>query len=179
MVTRRNIPARSLGFLSPMAVAASSKLTVTGRFSAALDDTPALVDRQRIDLRDAHATRDSLLHELATYQARDRLAVTAPNGSGRRVVTELISAGPLDALRPFALAVASVEGAIFIGALDDPASIMLATSPSSGIDAGAVLKELLAASGGRGGGSARVAQGSLPSKDALMHLIAALGTIFS
>jgi alanyl-tRNA synthetase len=148
-------------------------------FSAALDDTPALVDRQRIDLRDTHAARDSLLRELATYQARDRLAVTAPNGSGRRVVTELISAGPLDALRALALAVADEEGAIFIGALDNPASIMLATSPSSGVDAGAVLKELLAASGGRGGGSARVAQGSLPSKDALMHTIAALGAIFS
>jgi alanyl-tRNA synthetase len=148
-------------------------------FSAALDDVPALVDRQRIDLRDAHAARDSLVRELATYQARDRIAVTAPNGSGRRVVTELISGGPLDALRPLALAVASEDGAIFIGALDDPASIMLATSPSSGVDAGAVLKELLAASGGRGGGSARLAQGSLPSKEALMHTIAALGAIFS
>jgi alanyl-tRNA synthetase len=152
---------------------------IAAGFSAALDDAPALVDRQRIDLRDAHAARDSLVRELATYQARDRLALTAPNGSGRRVVTELISGGALDALRPLALAVASEEGAIFIGALDDPASIVLATSPSSGVDAGAVLKELLVASGGRGGGSARLAQGSLPSKETLVHTIAALSAIFS
>ena len=148
-------------------------------FSAALDDAPALVDRQRIDVREAHAAHDGLVQELASYHARDRIAATAPNGSGRRVVMELISASSLDTLRPLALAVATQDGAIFVGALDDPASILLATSLSSGIDAGAVLKELLAASGGRGGGSARLAQGSLPSKEALMHTIAALGAIFS
>jgi alanyl-tRNA synthetase len=145
--------------------------------SASLDHAPGLVDRQRTDLRDAYSARDALLAELAVYQAKERVAATAPNAAGRRVVIEMISGHALDAVRPLALAVASHEGAMFIGALDEPASILVATSPASGIDAGRVLKELLAASGGRGGGSPRLAQGSLPSKQAVVDVVAALSQL--
>ena len=148
-------------------------------YSAALDDAPALVDRQRAELRDALTGRDALLNQLAAYQARERIAAMTPNGSGRRVVMELVSTGSLEALRPLALAVAAHDGAIFIGALDHPASILFATSQSSDVDAGRVLKELLSAAGGRGGGSPRLAQGSLPSKDALMTVIAAMSQILA
>ena len=148
-------------------------------YSAALDDAPALVDRQRAELHDALTGRDALLNQLAAYQARERIAAMTPNGSGRRVVMELVSTGSLEALRPLALAVAAHDGAIFIGALDHPASILFATSQSSDVDAGRVLKELLSAAGGRGGGSPRLAQGSLPSKDALMTVIAAMSQILA
>ncbi len=148
-------------------------------YSAALDDTPGLVDRQRGELRDAHAGREALISQLAAYQASERIAATAPNGSGRRVIMELVSTGSLEALRPLAQAIAAHDDAIFIGALDNPASILFATSPSSSVDAGKVLKELLTASGGRGGGSPRIAQGSLPSKEALVSVIAALSQILA
>jgi alanyl-tRNA synthetase len=51
---------------------------------------------------------------------------------------------------------------------------MLATSVESGVHSGNRLKELLAVHGGRGGGSAQMAQASLPSVDALNSLLAAL-----
>ena len=143
-------------------------------FSAALDDAPALVDRQRSELREAHASREACLQELARYQARDRVAAIAPGASGRRVVTERTTSGSLETLRPLALAVAAHEGATFIGATGEPPSILLAASASSGIDAGAVLKQVLTASGGRGGGSPRLAQGSLPSREALATALATL-----
>jgi len=49
-----------------------------------------------------------------------------------------------------------------------------AASAASGIHAGNRLKEALAAHGGRGGGNAQLAQGSLPGADALNALLAAL-----
>ena len=43
---------------------------VAAGFSAALDDAPGLVDRQRGELRDAHAAREALLNRLAAFEAR-------------------------------------------------------------------------------------------------------------
>ena len=63
---------------------------------------------------------------------------------------------------------------IFVAACDNPPSVMLATSVESGVHAGNRLKELLAVHGGRGGGSAQMAQASLPSAEALNALLAAL-----
>jgi len=152
---------------------------IAAGFSAALDDAPALVDRQRQELRDAHGVRDGLLKDLAAFQARDRVAAAPPSSSGRRIVAEHMPNGSLEALRPLATAVASHEGAIFIGTSDEPAALLLATSASSGIDAGATLKAVLAAAGGRGGGSPRFAQGSLPSSEALRTALTALGAVIS
>lgn len=151
---------------------------IAGAFSAAVDDTPALVDRQRQELRDAQGGRDALLQELATFHAQALLAGVAPNGSGRRVVIEHLAAGSLEILRPLANAVAGYEGAIFLGVSDEPTALVLATSASSGIDAGATLKAVLSASGGRGGGSPRFAQGSVPSREALQAALAALEVAF-
>jgi alanyl-tRNA synthetase len=52
--------------------------------------------------------------------------------------------------------------------------VLLAASESSGIDAGALLKAALAASGGRGGGSPRLAQGTVPDATALDTALQAL-----
>ena len=51
--------------------------------------------------------------------------------------------------------------------LAEPPSVLLATSADSGIDAGQILKAALQAVGGRGGGTARMAQGSVPDAAAL------------
>jgi alanyl-tRNA synthetase len=46
-------------------------------------------------------------------------------------------------------------------------------STEGGIDAGAALKKVLAEHGGRGGGNARIAQGTVPTLDALDAAVAA------
>ncbi len=152
---------------------------IAGGFSAALDDAPGLVDRQRAELRDAHAARDAMLAQLSVFQAAERLAAATPGGTGRRLVTERLDTGSLESLRPLALAVAAHDGAIFLGASSEPPAVLLATSASSGIDAGAVLKQLLAARGGRGGGSPRLAQGSLPSRDELSAAMSQLNELLA
>jgi alanyl-tRNA synthetase len=64
--------------------------------------------------------------------------------------------------------------AIFVGGVVNPPAVVLAASPDSRVDAAGVLKGLLASVGGRGGGSAALAQGVLPGRAQLEAVIASL-----
>jgi alanyl-tRNA synthetase len=61
--------------------------------------------------------------------------------------------------------------AIFLLAAEQPPAVLLAASPDSGVNAGEVLKTVLAKVGGRGGGSTTMAQGSVPSKELLEDVV--------
>jgi alanyl-tRNA synthetase len=74
-------------------------------------------------------------------------------------------------VRAEAQAFVSTGPAIFAAIAETPSAILMAASKNSGINCGEVLKRLLAPSGGRGGGSAIMAQGSLPSSAALQELV--------
>jgi alanyl-tRNA synthetase len=65
----------------------------------------------------------------------------------------------------------AIPGVRFIATLSDPPTVFVAAGPDSGWDAGAVLKAALAEVGGRGGGSARAAQGTVGSVGELERLI--------
>jgi alanyl-tRNA synthetase len=135
-------------------------------FSAPLDETPGLVAAQIAKLQEAAKTHRRLLLDLA--QLRGRQAYTdTPAGSGgiRRIVRSVGSIG--EDVRAEAQSFTAGERAIYIAATDQPPSIILAASPDTGVNAGEVLKSLLAKAGGRGGGNPALAQGSLPSKQAM------------
>ena len=89
------------------------------------------------------------------------------------MVIERLAAG-VDSIRALALAYAALPRAVFVAASSAPPSVLLATSADSGVDAGKTLRPLLEKAGGRGGGSARLAQGSVPSTDAVEHVVAGL-----
>jgi len=55
----------------------------------------------------------------------------------------------------------------FIGVVEDPPALLLAASEDSGVDAGKLIKAALSQAGGRGGGAADLAQGSVPTREAL------------
>jgi alanyl-tRNA synthetase len=135
-------------------------------FSAQLDETPALVVTQMEKLQDADKARRKLSAELAQARGRERYAATAPGADGmRRVVLRVESL--TDDLRAEAQSFTVGEKSIFVVAASDPASVLLAASKDSGVNAGELLKAALSKAGGRGGGSPAMAQGSLPSKDLL------------
>ena len=91
----------------------------------------------------------------------------------RRVIQRL-DRGNLEDLRAVAQNFTAGTAGIFVAALQDPPSVLLAASADSGIDAGRVLKAALIESGGRGGGNGRIAQGSVPNAQALDLLMAKL-----
>lgn len=88
----------------------------------------------------------------------------------RRAV-ERHPAGGLDELRALANAFIALPKAVLVAAVDEPPALLLAASEDSGINAGAALRAALAEVGGRGGGSPRVAQGSVPDRASLEQVI--------
>jgi alanyl-tRNA synthetase len=56
---------------------------------------------------------------------------------------------------------------VYLGATDAPPLLVLAAAEGTGADAGALIKTLAAELGGRGGGSPRMAQLTLPEPAAV------------
>jgi alanyl-tRNA synthetase len=141
--------------------------------SASLDDAPPLVAAQAERVKEGDNARKRLEKELAAFHARQRYDAAVPDMRGVRTVL-IRDAASMDELRTIAQAAFSLPLVVIVGALADPPSVLLASSEDSGVDAGKLLKEQLAALGGRGGGSPRLAQGSVPDAaavDALVHRI--------
>jgi alanyl-tRNA synthetase len=127
------------------------------------------------ELRAALAARREASTALDGYRARELFDATPPDGAGDRRIVLRRESGTVDELRSMAQAVTAIGHARFIGTLAAPPTIVLATSGGPAVlDAGAALKAVLAQHGGRGGGNARIAQGTVPSLDALDAAVAAL-----
>ncbi|MEP7347607.1 MAG: DHHA1 domain-containing protein, partial [Gemmatimonadaceae bacterium] len=65
--------------------------------------------------------------------------------------------------------------AVCVIAIRGTRNVLVSASDDSGVDAGATLKAVTAAEGGRGGGSPRLAQGAFPDNDAFAHALSTLG----
>jgi alanyl-tRNA synthetase len=151
---------------------ALSKIAQT--LSAPLDDTPGLVQSQIEALKAAEKERRRLDEELGALMGRELYDATAPDTLGKRCAVKRLASGTLDPLRVMAQSFCARPKAVFIGVVDQPPAILLAVSQDSGLDAGKLMKAALSETGGRGGGTARLAQGSAPSADALERALALL-----
>ena len=131
--------------------------------STSVDDVAEVMSKRLGELaRDSAALR-AARESLDEYRARDRYArARAEAAEGLALEIERLPAGgSLQELRGLAQAYAANPRAVYVAVLEQPASILLASAADSGVDAGAVLKAALALGGGRGGGSARLAQGTV------------------
>ena len=127
------------------------------------------------ELRAAQSARREAASTLDGYRARELFDATPPDMAGHRRIVVRRDSGSVDELRSLAQAVVAIGHARFIGTLHSPPTVVFATSNSpGGVDAGAVLKTQLAHHGGRGGGNARLAQGTVPTLEALEALVATL-----
>ncbi len=146
---------------------------IAASLSSSLDDAPAVVATQSERLREADNARKKLDRELSGYRVRERYDATTPGADGVRTIV-VRDATSIDELRAFAQAAFALPRVVVVGALLAPASVLLASSEDSGVDAGPLLKEKLAGVGGRGGGSPRLAQGSVPNADAVESVVVSL-----
>jgi alanyl-tRNA synthetase len=151
---------------------ALSKIAQT--LSAPLNDTPSLVSSQMEALKSAEKDRRRLEEELGVLEGRELYDAASADASGIRRIVKRLASGALDPLRPVAQGFCARPKAVFVGAISDPPQLLLATSPDSGLDAGKLLKAAVTVAGGRGGGAARMAQGSAPSPEALEQAIGLL-----
>jgi alanyl-tRNA synthetase len=143
-------------------------------FSAPMDEVPAIVAAQLEAGRSADKTRRKLELDLAAYRGKELYANTAPGDDGFRRITQRLASGALEELRALAQNFTSQPKAVFLATLAEPPSVMLAVSDDAGMDAGKLVKAALAEAGGRGGGTPRIAQGSVPDAALLDQVVAKL-----
>ena len=150
-----------------------SLVGIASSLSASVDDVGPLVSAQSDRLKEGDNARKKLEKELAGYRVRERYDATSPDENGLRTIL-IRDAGSMDELKALAQAAFALSKVVVVGALANPASVLLASSEDSGVDSGKILKEKLTANGGRGGGSPRIAQGSLPGPAALDAVVESL-----
>jgi alanyl-tRNA synthetase len=143
-------------------------------FSAPADELPVLVERLRTEIKDESAARRGLEAELAGFRARELHQAAVPDARGVRAIVIRESEGSVDRFKALAQALTALPRALLVVGVGQPPTLLVAASEDSGIDAGRLLRAKLEEAGGRGGGSARLAQGSLKDPAALDGIVAAI-----
>ncbi len=146
-------------------------------FTAATEDVPRLVESQQQQLRDLERDHKKLRGELAVYEARRYWDGATLDASGIRRIHIAVNSGPVKDQEALAQAIATLGGAVVVITSTTPVGVMLATSSDSGVDAGQAIRGAVTSLGGRGGGSPRLAQASLPDANAIPTVLAALGVV--
>jgi len=131
-------------------------------FSSPVDDVDGLVAGQAQRLMAAEKELKRLNAEAAQREGRERFAAAGRNERGWAVEVRRTSGAMGDEHRLRAGAFAEMGAGVWVELFSSPGAVLVAASAATGLNAGAVLKALLTAAGGRGGGSAALAQGSVP-----------------
>jgi alanyl-tRNA synthetase len=138
---------------------------LSGALTTGAAELPAAIEKMREEQRTlAHALRQKDAALLA-LEAEQLLAAAEPLGAAR-IVARVFTGRPSDDLRR--LAAALVEGGntvALLGLAGERSHLVFARSAGAPGDAAALLRPALAALGGRGGGSATLAQGGGPAAD--------------
>jgi alanyl-tRNA synthetase len=149
---------------------ALSSLSAT--MTTAIDELPALVAAQSERLRAAESDRRKFGEELARYQFRELFEAAAAGADGMRRITH--QSADIDHARALGQAAGAFSKLVFVATTASPPTIVAATSEDSGVNAGAVLKAALTVNGGRGGGSPRLAQGTVADAATLARVAQAV-----
>jgi alanyl-tRNA synthetase len=147
--------------------------------SAAAEELPALLEAQRAESKASGAARRELEDAVAGYRARELHASTPPDARGRHIAVVRDAVGSMERLRALAQAYTGLSGGVLIVVGAEPPTALFATAADTGLDAGRILKPALDANGGRGGGNARMAQGSVGEVVALEGVVEALLRVVS
>jgi alanyl-tRNA synthetase len=109
--------------------------------------------------------------DLAAYRGRELYRETIPAADGMRRAMERLERGNLEDLRAVAQSFTAQPRSIFLAVMKEPPSVLLAASQDAGLDAGRALKAAITEAGGRGGGNARIAQGSVGDAGVLEKIV--------
>ncbi len=149
-------------------------LNLARQSAAPIDKLPEHFSSVRDRLAEAEKERDCLLLERARHEGEALYDATAPSSDGLRRVR--LADEPInDALRAKAQAITGRGKAVVLAVAADPPGVLIACSADTGLNAGAILKQAFSNAGGRGGGSAVLAQGSLPDREVARVLAKTLG----
>ncbi len=141
-----------------------------------IDKLPEYMGATREQLASAEKTNERLSVELARRDGLALYAATVPGADGVRRAA--VRVGAVDgSIRAQAQAFTGAGKGVFLAIGESPATVLIACSPDSGVNAGSILKQALSATGGRGGGTNVVAQGVLPNSAVAAELERMLGFV--
>jgi alanyl-tRNA synthetase len=122
-------------------------------------ELPAAIERMQNEGRDLRRLIKDLQARLAGHEAAALVARAEPAGS-MRVVAAALDGWDANGLKTIAAAIAARPGhaALLLGS-PAPSAIVVARAPDLTLDSAAVLKQLTAQFGGKGGGRPELAQG--------------------
>jgi alanyl-tRNA synthetase len=131
-------------------------------FSAKLADVPEMIRKTFDESKELRRSREEALEQLAGAMAETELRGLSGD---RKIVIRAFADRDAAFAKLFAqkAARAGTGIVVLVASTMNPAGVVFAQSPGGPGDMGAVLKEALAAVGGRGGGSRDFAQGGLPA----------------
>jgi alanyl-tRNA synthetase len=144
---------------------------VSQALSASVAEIPQALEQVTAQLKDARSALKKLGAEVAVSRAATLAAGVEPDAHGIRRVTLTSHDYGADDLRVLGQALSAIPGVRFVATLREPPTIFVAAGPESGWDAGAILKAALADVGGRGGGSAKAAQGTVGDGEKLEQVV--------
>ncbi|MGA9355736.1 MAG: DHHA1 domain-containing protein [Terriglobales bacterium] len=138
-------------------------------FSAKPADVPVMIRKTFDEARDLRRQKDDALEQLAGAIAEAALAGASDNSttatpSGARVIKRIFANRDAGFAKLFVQKASRAGSGIVALAAStmNPPGVVFAQTPGGSADMGALLKQALAAVGGRGGGSRDFAQGGVP-----------------
>ena len=141
---------------------------IAATLSASIDDVPALIESQATQLKDSDQARRKLEKELATHRIAAIFDEVTRDAPGPRCAFVNAAAATMDRLRLLGQAATEVPDGVFVGTTGEGNGLLVASAGTSAVDAaGKLIREALATVGGKGGGSQRLAQGTVPSAEQL------------
>jgi alanyl-tRNA synthetase len=139
-----------------------------GLFSAKLWDVPEQVRKSLEESKMLRKQKDDALEQLAGLMALADVH-SQPEKNGRKIVVKVFSDRDVNFAKLFAQKVTrtAMPAIALVASTVDPQGVVFAQTtggaPGSTADMGALLRQVLSAVGGRGGGSRDFAQGGIPA----------------
>jgi len=140
-------------------------------YSAGLYEVPASIRKSLDEIKWAQKQQHKLLEELAEFWA-EKLSVLAENTGRFKLVKQVFADRDVTFVKLLAQKLSKHAGVVaLLGASLGQATLVFARSGDVDLDVSALIKDVMAKVGGRGGGSKDLAQGGVPEAAKLADLI--------
>ena len=134
----------------------------------ALEELPAAMERLTAERDGNFKSLRAALQQLANVWGSQLALNAAVEANGVRVVSMVLQGAHPELLQPLATEIAKSERTVALLALAESGQLVFAQHPGAGKDLGAVLKSVLAAHAGKGGGSKDFVRAKLADAGASM-----------
>ncbi len=145
----------------------------SGLYPCAPADLPGNVSKQREEFRIVQKREARILEEIAELKAAQLLREIPADSNGRKLVIQIFPDRDASFIKLLAQRLTRENQnvvALLGGTIPSPA-VVFARSSNLGFDLGTLLRELVTAAGGRGGGGKDFAQGGIPDPGKLESLL--------